>query len=351
MMRRLLMVLLVSVLATPAMATNWWVPSPLSVAITVGQWMMKDRQEVFYLQVQAEGKDETDAREQAFRLAVSQAIGTLVISELEARNGSIQREEIIAHSSGMVHDFKIIHSHWQGNRRVIVIDVWVAKSHIADRILSRSRDQGRVEGGRISEQILSYQTSRSTGDSVLETVLDDYPARAFVLSTGHTKVAMDENRRARLLIDVAIAWNPTYLTSVTEAAQSVSHRPDCATWLRRNSPACHSAQKLLVGQEGGWFDDRKIWDMYMAHFVRDPARLLLIIRDTAGGVQYRDCWIIHKLESGAMGYDKFFDWRQGIIINPQAAYRGDIALDLADLPTRNLDSVEIEMVKKSHCPK
>lgn len=350
-MTRLLMLMIAGLLALPVAASNWWVPSPLSVAITVGQWIMKDREEVFYLQVQAEGRDETDAREQAFRLAVSQAIGTLVISELQARDGQVVRDEIIAHSSGMVHDFEIIQSRRQNGRQIIVIDVWVAKSHISDRILSRSKDQGRVEGGRISQQIESYRASRLSGDSVIETVLDDFPTRAFVVKVGHTRVAVDENRDAKLLIDISIVWSPAYLASITEAAQRVSHQPDCAGWFMRTSQFCASKQKLVVGTQGGWFDDNKLWDMYMAHFVRDPARLLLTILDSTGRPQYRDCWIIHKIDTGSYGRGLFLEWRQGIIIDANAGYRGDIALDLGSLPARNLDKVEAEMVKKSQCPK
>jgi hypothetical protein len=339
-----------AMLTMPASAKDWWMPSPISMALTVGQWLIKDRQEVYYLQVQAEGRDETDAREQAFKLAVNQAIGTLIISESEARDGHIVRDEIIAHSSGMVHDFKIIQSHRKNHRQIIMIDVWVAKSQIADRILSRSKDHARIEGGRISQQIESYQATRLSGDSVLATVLDDYPSRAFIVQVGHTKVAVDPNRDAKLLIDIGIAWSPAYLTSIKEAAQSVSHQPECSGWFKRTNPFCVDKQKILVGTEGGWFDDNKLWDMYISHLVQDPARLLLTVLDSAGNAQYRDCWIIHKIDPGSYGRAVFLEWSKGIIINPDASYRGDIALDLASLPTRRLDRVEAEMVRKSQCP-
>ena len=312
---------------------------------------MKDREEVFYLRVQAEGRDETDAREQAFRLAVSQAIGTLVVVETELRNGRITRDEIIAHSSGMVHDFAIVQSRWTGQRQVIVIDVWVAKSQISDRILSRSRDAGRVEGGRISEQIASYQTTRLSGDSVIETVLDDFPARAFVITVGNTKVAVDQSRQASLLIPISVQWSQPWLNSMAEAAERVSHRPDCNGWFMRSTALCQSMHKLLVGTRGVYFDDNKMWDIYMTHIRRDPPRLMITIRDTAGNAQYHDCWIIHKLDPGRHGYGVFLEWNQGILINERAGYQGDIALDLRNLPTRSLDRVEAEMVRKSQCPR
>lgn len=348
---RLSAAMICGLMALQAVASDWWVPSPISVAITVGQWLMKDREEVFYLRVQAQGRDETDAREQAFRLAVNQAIGTLVVVETELRNGRITRDEIIAHSSGMVHDFAIVQSQRSGNQHMIVIDVWVAKSQIADRILSRSRDAARVEGGRITEQIASYQATRLSGDSVIETVLDDFPARAFVITVGNTKVSVDQSRQASLLIPVTVQWSQPWLNSMAEAAERVSHQPDCTGWLMRSSPLCRSMHKLLVGTRGGYFDDNKMWDIYMTHVSRDPARLRITIRDTAGNAQYHDCWIIHKLDPGQYGHGVFLEWNQGILINERAGYQGDVALDLRNLPTRSLDRVEAEMVRKSQCPR
>ena len=71
-MQRIICLMLCVTLAQPAWSQSvlqHLMPSPLTILLTIGQWMKKDRVEVFYVQVQAHGKDETDAREQAFRLA------------------------------------------------------------------------------------------------------------------------------------------------------------------------------------------------------------------------------------------------------------------------------------------
>ena len=349
---RLAAVVLCMLFGTTTMANDWWVPSPLSVAITVGQWLMKDREEVFYIRVRAQGRDEQDAREQAFRLAVNQAIGTLVITETELSGNRITRDDIIAHSSGMVHDFDIVSSQWRGNRQEIEIDIWVARSQIADRVLSKSRDAGRVEGGRIAQQIESWHTTRLTGDSVIETVLNDFPARSFDVSVENTQVTVDDQRRTNLVIPVTVSWNTVYLNSLREAAERISHQPDCNGWFMRSSPLCRSKTKILIGAAGGYFDDQKVGEIGMREMWNDPPRLLLTLKNTQNHMVYRDCWIINRVHPGDWG-QPFYDisTRWGVQIHERSRERVLVALDLAHLPTRDLDRVEAEMVRQSQCPR
>lgn len=352
MKRQLAALVLACGISASAPANDWWMPSPISVAITVGQWLMKDREEVFYIRVRAQGQNEQDARHQAFQLAVNQAIGTLVVTETELQNGRITKDDIIAHSSGMVHDFDVVTSRWMGNRQEIEIDVWVSKSQIADRILSKSRDAGRVEGGRIAQQIESWRATRLTGDSVIETVLDDFPTRSFDIAVGNTQVKVDDQRRVSLVVPVTISWNAAYLNSLREAAERTSHQPDCNGWFMRSAPLCRSKTKILVGATGGYFDDQKVGEIVMREMWTDPPRLLLTLKNTQNQTVYRDCWRINRIHPGDWG-QPFYDisTRWGVNIHDRSLERVNIALDLAILPTRDLDRAEAEMVRQSQCPR
>ena len=158
-MRAVASLLVAACMATAAMASppSWLVPSPLSIVLTVGSWMMKDQVEVFHVQVQAHGRDETDAREQLFRLAVNQAVGSLLLSHNEVRNGDVVRRDIVNYSAGHIHDFRYLSQESRDGGILIRADVWVRKSRIADRLLNESRAAGRVEGGRIAAQIETFQ--------------------------------------------------------------------------------------------------------------------------------------------------------------------------------------------------
>ena len=234
-----------AMLSMPVQSADWWVPSPVSVAVTVGQWLMKDREPVFYVRVKATGRDETDAREQAFRLAVEQAIGALILAETEVRNGNVDRNDIISFSSGFVQDFTILERRSVQGGQEIVIDVWVARSHLANRLLSTSKDAATVEGGRISQQIQSFQQSRDSADRVLSAELKDFPDRAFRVRVGKTQVLVDEYRKPVLSVWLDMAWDENFLRSLDEAVARTSHAPQCDSWFQSQNRQCQT--KIRAG--------------------------------------------------------------------------------------------------------
>ena len=354
MMGRAIMAVVVglSVCSTVLASQSWWVPSPLSIAITVGQWLMKNDQEVYYLRVQSVARDEKAAREEAFRLAINQAVGSLVLSERSSVNGELVRNEITNYSSGYVHDFRILEQQSENGSVTMTVDVWVAKSQIADRILGRSRADGEIEGGRISAQINTYDESRQSGDRVLEMVLSDFPRRAFRLHIGQTSVGVDQQRQKFLRIPLAYAWDDNYLRSLDEAVARTSHAPDCDTWLNRQSNQCRSKITARVLDNIGFYDDQQVGNLFAKHMLLDPPRVLLTILDTVGNTVYRDCWRIDQLSQDAYSDRNFFtanQWR--LHINPQHQGRVEIPILLSELPVKNLDKVEASVVRQSFCPK
>lgn len=351
MKRRLAAALLALTLSMPAVgANNWWTPSPISVAITVGQWLMKDREQVYYLQVKATGRDETHAREQAFRLAVEQAIGALVLAETEVHRGEVSREDIISFSSGFVHDFKILQRRAVPDGQEIIIDVWVARSHLANRLLSSSRDVARIEGGRITQQIETFQHSRGSADRVLSAVLADFPARAFDIRVGKTQVLVDQARNPVLSIWIDMGWNSNYLRSLDEAVSRTSHAPECDGWFKSHSDYCRNKIRARVLDATGYYDDTVVGKIFQRHMGDDPPRLHVRILDTAGRLVHDMCVV--PLGIDPYEYYPFYFYRlthQGLHIEHWRTRSGDVRIQLDQLPSQNLDRVEAEMVRASVC--
>jgi len=321
--------------------------SNLSFAISAGRWLLKDRVEVYYLRVQGAGANQAEAREQAFRLAVAQAIGTLLVSETELRDGRIVREEIIAHGSGMIHDFSVIETGIAAGTHLVVLDAWVAKSEIANRVLSRSKDAGRIEGERLSQQIDSFKETRRSGDNLVRAVLSDFPSRSFRVSLEKTRVVSDRERVLRLIVPVRLTWDSAWLKSLTEAAEGASHQPGCHSWWFRGIDECLNRTKLLVGTKGGYFDDDIVEKIAQKEMWDDPPRLLLTIFDSNGDPLLKDCWITQRVTAyGA----HFFRFSRGLIVDPYATARVEMSIDLQELPTQKLDQVQVDLVRNSNCP-
>ncbi len=127
-------------------------PSPLTIALTVGQWLIKDSQKVYFVKVESTASTPAQAREEGFRLAVRQAVGALVVAETEVKNQQLVRNDIIQYSSGYVQDFKILSESQVGSMSRVVMDVWVSDSKIANRLLNVSKDDGSIDGEKSAVQ-------------------------------------------------------------------------------------------------------------------------------------------------------------------------------------------------------
>lgn len=347
-MKQILAVLLCGMLTVPAQsAQDWWVPSPVSLVLTVGQWLMRDQEQVFFVTVQATAVNETDAREEAFRAAIAQAVGSFVMSERTARDGDLIRDEIINYSSGFVHDFEIKNRQVSRSGTTLTVDVWVKRSQIADRLLNKSRRQAEIEGGRISAQIQTWRQSREASDKVLEAVLNDYPSRAFDISIGSTRVSADPQRRVILEIPVAVSWNASYLNSLEEAVNRINQRPDCNEWFSK----CQVRSLIEVRDSKAWFDDEKAFWLFSEHAINSRPSLLLSINDKQGQQRYQSCFSIPEMDHSEWTRWTFVSvGAMQVKINHRYAKHVTLQLDLDSLPVADLDKVEVQAVRSKVCP-
>ena len=201
-----------------------FMPTPLGVVLSIGQWISFESDRVYYIEVQGEGVDPEQARANGFRLAVEQAVGTIIASESEANNGRLTRDEIISYSSAYVYKYEIVKQESGGLGVKTTMRVWCKKSAIANRLLSESKTAGQVDGARAAVNVQSIVQERQTGDRLLATVLNDFPRRAFDVGIGRTQVTYDGNRQSRLAIPITVNFSQTYLDSLW-AALSATENP------------------------------------------------------------------------------------------------------------------------------
>lgn len=348
MKRGLCALVLAGLLASPVQAApSFWAPSPLTIVLQVGKWIMMDREEVYHVRVRAVGRDEQDARDQAFRLAVEQAVGSLLLSHTNVRDGEVRRNEIINYSSGHIHDFKIQDRQYDGQRVSIDIDVWVRKSGIADRLLSQSRDAGRVEGGRISAQIDSFHREKHGADRVLSAVLADFPARAFDITVAPTRVLAD-NRVIYLQVPVHVRWNSKFTASLAEAVKTVNPRPDCNSWLAN----CRARLEVMIGSEKAYFDDETTYWIFEKAMVSIRPMLMMSLVDSAGRPVYRDCFDLPEISQSSYASWYFVDVGGGRVkLWPGNNKTFNLLVDTRNLVVENIDRAEVQAVPGNQCPR
>ena len=353
-MRRLVAALVcIGVFSAQAQTTpQMFAPSPVSIAITIGQWLMKDSRKLYYIEVQSTADTFEAAKAEGFRLAVEYAVGTLVLSETEASQDRLRRNEIITYASGYVDQFKITNRNQVGNRVQLNMQVWVAHSAIANRLLNESKRAGVVDGEQADAQIRTITHQRQSADRVLNAVLSDFPKRAFDIQLEPTRIELDSNRVPHLFVVFWLKWNTGYLGSLGEAVRAVNQRAEC----NRMFVQCRARSTVRVEMHNyskdpqAWFDDDYAWNLMQQHLIQSRPSLQVTIRNQSGRHQFRQCFYAPELD-----YNGYASWHYteigpgSVVINGLKNKRYNVAIPLQNIAVDQLDQVEIRVVKGNTC--
>lgn len=274
-------------------------PNPLTAVILVAKLLTIDLDPTYYVRVESSGRTDSEARKEAFKAAVEYAVGATVVSStsVDLAKQRVNRSELLSYSAGYVNDFKVVSQSIENGAVTLVVDVWIKKSKIADRLLGESKTNGVIEGQRIQAQQESLQNERRAGDQVLQTVLSDYPTKSFVVKTSPTKSYFDDNRNLILEIPYTVSWDQNYLEALFEVLSktAVATLGQCSQFA---SEQCRSYRgivsiKMRPGNKG-WektfaYNDIRQFSLIKNHLYRARTSALVTINDSTGHVRYQKC--------------------------------------------------------------
>ena len=339
-----------------ASVPSWLMPNVWTMGIQLAQWVVKEQRRVFYVEVTAQGTDLQSAREQAFRMAVEQAVGAVISTDTRVELGRLQRDEIIVYSSGFVDSYELVDQRQVGAMTQVKMRVWVSHNRLANRLLSESRAAGRVEGGRISEQIASFQHERHTADRLLGSVLRDFPRRGFDVTVGVTRVIVDQQRQTWLQVPVTLAWNRHYIDSMAEAIGSINQRVNCReSGVFMQPRACDARSRVVVASATAHFDDLNTWTAINREMVMSRPQILMRILDSHDQVQYQACFGVAELDHQVDTVSQrraFVDTSGGnVTVADRLSATRNLLVSVDSVNSRSLDRVTAEVVRLQDCPR
>jgi len=335
----------------PMSTTQMLIPSPLGVLLTIGKWIYdsNSRQEVYYIEVAGDGENSQQARMNGFRLAVEQAIGTLISSETEVQNGRLVRDEIISYAAGFVDRFEITNEKATARGVRVGMRVWVKKSALSDRLLNRTQQSGQVDGARASIQLQTLNHERATGDALLQQVLNDFPKRAFDIELRPTDVVR-QNRSAIVEVNFQLRWNQDYLRSLWTALE--------ATSLRTNRPVA-----IVTLNSGGWFggfggsanyDDHNKLLLLADRMLSSLPSVLVTIRGPNREVLFSSCYTYQELDNQEhynVNRNRFVSfYNSGAHVNGLMKLNGRIQIPVASDVLGRVSSVDMDIILRNQCP-
>jgi hypothetical protein len=332
--------------------TQMLMPSPLGIVLMVGKWIYdyNSKQEVFYIEVAGDGATSQQARMNGFRLAVEQAIGTLISSETEVQNGRIVRDEIISYAAGFVDRFEIISEQATSKGIRVSMRVWVRKSALSDRLLNRTGASGQIDGARASVQLQTLNQERVTGDALLQQVLNDFPRRAFDIEMRPTDVVR-QNRNAIIEVNFRMTWNRDYLRSLWTALSATSQR------VSRPAATVSLNSGGFFGGFGGTasYDDEQKLVLMANRMLGGLPTVLVTIRGPGRETLFTSCYMYQELDNQEQGWvtrERFVSfYNSGAHVNGLMKLNGRIPIPVPQDILARASGVDMDVVLRDQCPK
>jgi hypothetical protein len=355
-------VLVLSLLAGPVVyaqvpigVTTAMMPSPLGIVLTVGKWIYDSvtKEQVYYIEVEGRGNTATQARDNGFRLAVEQALGTVIASETEVVNGRVQRDEIISYASGYVSRFELINVESGNPETRVQMKIWISRSALSNRLLARSAKSGEVDGPVASIQLQTLNQERATGDRLLQTVLNDFPKRAFEITLDPTDVVR-QNRSAQVEIVFEMRWSQDYLRSLWAALDAVSYRgSNPVAIIGVNSGG------LFRGYGGqARFDDTVKYEQLVKTMVLSEPAILFVVRGPNREILSSGCYTRPELDNqsrygGDTGrrFVELSPYRPTAFVDGSYKMRGRIQIPINNDVLAQAFSVDLDVVPAKNCLK
>lgn len=168
------------------------------------------------VQVEGHGPGVEQAKQNGFRNAIEQVVGQVIVSDQEVQGDQLTKDFIGGYSAGYVDDFEILETRQEGNETIIKMNVAVASSKIAQRMMSSGNKSMMINGQRLQAQLDTQLDQRSRGDQLIAEVLTSYPYNAYVINSGQTEIFIGRRRETYVEVPYQIYWSRFWLEGFNE---------------------------------------------------------------------------------------------------------------------------------------
>jgi len=309
-----------------------------------------------YIRVVGEGTTVEQAKEDAFRTAVQQRAGAIVLSERQANLGKLDKDNISLFSAGYVDDFKIIDINQSGSNIKITLDVLVADSKLLNQVVSTGKTAQGINGDKASVALGTYLDQKQKGDNLLNVVMRTYPQNAFIVKQLPYILAVDSYRNTVFQIPYSMKWNYDYIVAFNEAMSLVEDNVGFMQQAPSNVIVMAKNPKdFLLGKKNYY----KINDIPILTRIKDAmtydreVRIQLIISENNGTVLYHTCYVPDSINGRKNSFYDIGDPRL-LTVNGNEVESGVLRamIDPAhNYVVQRAGKIEVSVVPNSSCPR
>tara|TARA_R110000868_G_scaffold60047_2_gene184086 strand:- start:1016 stop:2005 length:990 start_codon:yes stop_codon:yes gene_type:complete len=302
-----------------------------------------------YIRTTGVGNTYEEAKNNAFKEAIEYQVGVVIASERESYNEKLVKNEILAYSSAFVDEYKVISQQNIGNKIQVVVDVKLSLLRLSDRILSSGKDSKNIDGAKHYTQYTSFLENKQNGDSILASILNDYPRRAYDIQQSGYVVKIDSNRNIEVNVPYIMQWNPNYVASFNDATKLVADGN--LSFLEKNRMGYKYPGSVIIGKDRYYFNDvdTPLKIVYGMLDNNEP-RINMELKDHRNTSHYSKCFVpkINYYQfNGSYG-------TKNLNVYQLAGERGEVSINihqnskLASI-MKNLFTIELSIVPKKLC--
>ena len=235
------------------------------------------------------GSTVEEAKESAFRQAIENRVGVLVLAEREIQSYRVLRNEILAYSAGYVDDYTIVSQEQMGKRWAVTANVWVSSSKLTNRIISSDTTSGKLDGKRVSESLNSFVKQKQKEEMLVSKILAGFPENALIVKLQDTELKFDEDRNAKVKINFETSWNRGYLDSLQEVLTLLE--ADAGTQKSIGSVIVSQKNVKPLPSQSRRFEisDKRVFEKFSTRFADRQVAVRMKLKDRVK-IIYEDCW-------------------------------------------------------------
>ena len=230
-----------------------------------------------------------EAKENAFRQAIENRVGVLVLAEREIQSYRVLRNEILSYSAGYVDDYTIVSQEQVGKKWAVTADVWVSSSKLTSRIISSDAANGKIDGKRVSDSLNSFVKQKKKEDMLVAKILSGFPENALIVKLKDTELKFDEDRNARVKVNFETSWNQGYLDSLQEILTLLNANVETQKSIGSVIVTQKSTKAVPIQSKRFEISDKRVFEKFSARFVDRQVAVRMKLKH-GSKVIHEDCW-------------------------------------------------------------
>lgn len=290
------------------------------------------------VRVTGQGKSFEEAKQNALTQAIETISGSIVVHQREHRDGSTTKNNTIVHSAGYVTEYQIIDRYTSRSFVYVEMDVYVNPSNLADKVLTKMPEPQMVDGYNANASYETAVESRNTWSSIVQTIIDDYPKRAYNVDQGKAYTKLSNENSMILNIPYRLSWNKNYLSSFEEMI-ALSSKARVGFFNASNGNSV-----FVIGSNTYSMDRINSIQLQKTMLNNKIPQLLVTIRASSGAIIGKACVKIEG--SNTMMYS--FGNANYMSIFSRNIFQGQVSLELGRLPNDYFD-IELEVYGRQEC--